>query len=140
MAHVYRYLLIAIMFIVPGCWSSVPSERVYGTYVASYPYGKETLILNADGSYEQRIVVHDLVPILRRGSWSFDPKCGNAWSINPLERTCVVLRDFLAVDNGIGQLKNNWEAEKPGIAYLGVEVIWFHIVIGSGSDYAHVKQ
>ena len=40
-----------------GRWGSVPQDQVYGRYVATYPFGTETLVLNRDGSYEQQFAI-----------------------------------------------------------------------------------
>ncbi len=53
MSFVWRNLVVVASLMLFGCWGSVPSEHVYGTYVASSSFGTEALVLNRDGSYEQ---------------------------------------------------------------------------------------
>ena len=50
-------LFISLLsFVMAGC--SVPLEKLYGTYVASYPFGTETITLHRDGSFIQHVVVN----------------------------------------------------------------------------------
>ena len=53
-----RFLLNAITVLMcTGCSTTVAADRVYGTYVASYPFGTDTITLNRDGTFEQRVMV-----------------------------------------------------------------------------------
>jgi hypothetical protein len=55
-----------------GCSTHVPIEEVYGSYVASFRYGTETLTLNRDGIFVQRVAVNREKPVATRGSWEFE--------------------------------------------------------------------
>ena len=53
---------------------TVPAEKVYGTYVASYPFGTETITLDRDGTFVQRVEIKQEDPVTVRGTWDFDAK------------------------------------------------------------------
>jgi hypothetical protein len=57
-----------------ACSLTVPADEVYGTYVASYPFGKETITLNRDGTFVQCVVSGQEQPVTVRGKYDFDPK------------------------------------------------------------------
>ena len=69
-----RYLIVTLtLLMLIGCSTTVSSEKVYGTYVASYPFGTATLALNRDGSFSQQVTIKGQAPATAKGSWSFDP-------------------------------------------------------------------
>ena len=112
-----------------SCSRSVPPETVPGTYVASYPFGTETLTLNSDGSFTHQIEIKGETPITTTGTWEFDSK-----------ESYVRLNDFLSVVDGFGHLKSDWRATKPAPAALPAGRLWFRITIDSGAEYPYVKQ
>jgi len=112
-----------------GCSKSVPYEKVPGTYVASYPFGTETLTLNSDGSFTQRVEIKGEPPLMGSGTWKFDSK-----------ESYVRLNDFLSVVDGFGHLKSDWRTTKPGLAALPVGRMWFKVNIDSGGQHPYIKQ
>ena len=113
-----------------GRWGSVPQDQVYGRYVATYPFGTETLVLNRDGSYEQQFAVEAQPQVTTHGTWGFDSK----------HQSRVTLREFVNVHAGFGKLNSNWRTEQSGIASLGIEIQWFKVIMGGGGDYPYIKQ
>ncbi len=73
-AAVRCLIFIAATVTLIGCAVSVPLKRVYGTYMASYPFGTETISLNEDGSFVQKVAMKDQAPVGLRGKWDFDSK------------------------------------------------------------------
>lgn len=112
-----------------GCAMSVPAEKVYGAYVAAYPYGTETIDLSADGTFVQRAKIGNETPLTVRGRWEFDPKDSR-----------VTLHGAIIVDDGFGHLRGDWKKESSGLVSLSVEMHWFRIVMGSGLPYPYLKQ
>ena len=109
---------------------TVPAEKVYGTYVASYPFGTETLTLNRDGTFVQQVHMKNEHPVTVRGSWSFDPK----------EKSRVDLYGLMFVVDGFSELRSDWRTVKPGLASFGVQRRWFKVMMGSAGRYPYVKQ
>src|SRR5947209_3522001 len=65
-------IVVSVMFV--GCSVTVPTEKVYGTYVRSYPFGTDTITLNSDGTFVQLVAIKQEQPVTVRGTWDFDPK------------------------------------------------------------------
>ena len=113
-----------------ACSATVPSEKVYGTYVASYPFGTETLTLNRDGTFVQQVHMKNEQPVTARGSWTFYPKA----------KSRVDLDGFMAVLDEFDHLRSDWQKVAPGFASMDVETRSFRIVIGSAGKFPYVKQ
>src|SRR6266404_1392125 len=73
-------LLSSLILVQNGC---VPIPRTYkkvellGTYEIKYPFGTDTLVLNADDTYEQRFVDKAGKVYTNRGKWDFEGGRGN---------------------------------------------------------------
>jgi hypothetical protein len=114
-----------------GCSASVPLQNVYGTYVATYPFGTDTITLNRDGTLVQNVVItDDPPPEIARGHWSFDSS-----------NSYVTFDVYLSVDNGFGKLNATWRTPHHGsAASLPIEKILFRTTMGSGAQYPYIKQ
>jgi hypothetical protein len=121
-------LLFAVCTVV-ACSKSVPPEKLPGTYVATYEFGTETLTLNPDGSFTQRVDINNESPLTVSGTWKFDSK-----------ESYVRLINFLSVVDGFGNLKKDWRATKPGMAALPAGRLWFRITLDSGAGHPYSKQ
>ena len=99
--------LLAIMLV--GCSMTVSSEKVPGTYLASYPFGSETLTFNRDGSFFQQVKINAQSTATARGSWVFDPK-----------QSRIDLDGSMVVVDGFGNLKSDWETAPRG----GCRLMW----------------
>jgi hypothetical protein len=122
-------VVIMISMMLAGCSMRVPAETVCGTYVASYPFGTETIILNPDGTFVQRVAIGQEQPLTVRGTWDFDPRRSRA--------------DFygsVVVADGFDQLRSDWKTVSPGVASLDVERHWFRVVMNSAARSPYLKQ
>jgi hypothetical protein len=72
-------VVIMISMMLAGCSMRVPAETVCGTYVTSYPFGTETIILNPDETFVQRVAIGQEQPSTVRGTWDFDPRRSRAF-------------------------------------------------------------
>jgi hypothetical protein len=125
-----RYLCALLFSLaMSGCSPKVSLEQVYGTYVASYPFGTDTLTLNRDGTFVQRIEITGEEPLTASGRWSFDS-----------EASYAQLQGFIMVDDGSGHLNHNWRTPKSDLVLLDVEMHWFRIVMESAAEHPYVKQ
>jgi hypothetical protein len=122
---------LAVALVIGGCSASVPVQNVHGTYVATYPFGTDTITLNSDGTLVQQVVIAgDPPPESARGHWSFDPSNGY-----------VTFDVYLQVDNGFGKLNGTWRTPHHGsAASLPVEKSLFGMTMGSGAQHPYVKQ
>jgi len=128
----YRLLMVlAILSACAGCSMNVPHEKVYGTYVASYPYGTETITLNRDGTLVQRVAINQESPVTIHGSWKFE---------FDTDESRVTIHGAKLVDDGFGHLKNDWQDAPIGLWSLDIEEVWFRVEMASGSAYPYVKQ
>lgn len=119
---------IILTITMAGCSTHVPIDGVEGTYVASYPFGTETLTLNHDGSLIQRVEIKGQPQITVKGSWSFDPQMGY-----------VTFHEYMQVADGFGKLRTNWR-DVPHEATEPVERIFLRIVINSGAQFPYIKR
>jgi hypothetical protein len=122
-------ILFLAMSAMIGCSKSVPAEKVPGTYVASYPFGRETLILDRGGTFTQRVELEGEAVVTVSGTWKFDQK-----------ESYLRLQGLLSVVDGFGHLNNGWRKSGSGTASLSVERLWFKINIGSGGQYPYIKR
>lgn len=122
-------VVVTLFSVLAGCAIHVPVEKVYGEYVASYPFGTETLKLNRDGTFVQSVVVNRGKPVAVRGTWEFD---------NSDSR--VTLYGAMNVATGFGNLRNDWQRTDLGLWSEDVELHWFRVVMGSGEPYPFFKQ
>jgi len=119
---------LALLMLV-ACAVAVPLEDVSGTYVAHYPFGKETLILNRDKTFLQRVAIGNERAVIVRGLWDFDARI-----------SYLKLDGSLDVADGFGRLRRDWMVVRPGYTSLPVEISWCKVIINSGAEYPYAKQ
>jgi hypothetical protein len=124
-----RSLTIVVSMLLVGCSMTVPAEKVYGTYVASYPFGTDTITLSRDGSFVQRVAIKQEQPMTVHGTWDFDRKESRA-----------NLYGALVVADGFDHLRKDWRTVTTGIVSLDVEKHWFRVMMASASTYPYIKQ
>jgi hypothetical protein len=122
-------ILFVILVLILGCSTSVRQDKIFGTYLASYPFGTERIVLNIDGTFIQRVVVNNEEPVVVTGHWKFNPS-----------QSRVNLYDSMVVVDGFGNLRADWRSPQIGVASMDVEMHWFKIVMGSASKYPYMKQ
>jgi len=86
-------VLTMVLLGVSGCGSKLDTSDVAGTYQAVFPYGVETLTLNADGSYVQRFTYKDGNELRNEGAWQF----------SSVKQNDIRLSNALIVDDGFGK-------------------------------------
>ena len=104
-------------------------ERLYGTYVASYPFGTDTLILERDGHFSQRIEITGQGTQTFNGSWQYSQKDSS-----------VEFHGLGCVADGFGHLKNDWRTDVMQNSFQAVERSWFKVIINSGARFPYIKQ
>lgn len=114
-------IVISVSVTLIGCSMTVPAEKVYGTYVASYPFGTETITLNRDGTFVQRVAIKQEQPVTVHRTWDFDPK-----------ESRVNLYGSMIVADRLDHLRKNWPTVTTGIVSLDVERHWFKSRDGLG--------
>ena len=62
-------VLVSLTVTLIGCAINVPLKKVYGTYKASYPFGTETITLNEDGSFIQKVALKNEALVTLQGKW-----------------------------------------------------------------------
>jgi hypothetical protein len=126
-AHLLLVFVASVMLV--GCSMTVPAEKVYGTYVASYPFGTETITLNRDETFSQRIAIQQEPPVTARGKWEFAPNESRANFYG-----AMILTD------GFDHVRPDWRTVTGGIVSLDVERHWFRVVMNSAATYPFIKQ
>ena len=110
---------------------NVPAEKVYGIYVASYPFGTETITLKRDGTFVQSIAIEQKETVTVRGTWELE---------TGTEETRVTFHGARVVDDNFDHPKKGWQTAPTGLWSLSVEMHWFCIVMASGFAHPYVKQ
>ena len=122
--------LLSICVLTIGCSGRLSRENLLGSYSASYPFGREDLTLNNDGTFLQKVMVDGQGPVVARGRWEFDPK-----------HSQVDFHGLMWVADGFGHLRDNWRTISPGLtASLPAEQIWLRITLNSGASYPYLKR
>jgi hypothetical protein len=128
--HALRYVLVYLLLLaLISCAKTVDRDKVYGTYTASFPLGTDTITLNQDGSFNQRVAIVNEQPVTVKGSWTFDS-----------DKSRVDLVGSLIILDGFDKLKSDWRSVSPGIVSLDVEQHWLKIHMRSASQYPYIKQ
>jgi hypothetical protein len=129
--HANARFLVVIGFslMVVGCSMTVRADKVYGTYVASYPFGTDTVTLNRDGTFVQCVAIRQEQPVTVHGTWDFDQT----------ESRANFYRALIVTD-GFDNLRRDWRIATTGIVSLDVERHWFRVVMASGTTHPYVKQ
>jgi len=122
------WLPMVVLAMLTGCAMRVPADRMYGTYVASYPFGTSTLALSRDGGFVQSATIGSERPVTVRGSWSFDPV-----------RSKLALHGAMNIVDGYGHLSGDWHATGDFPA-IPVEVLWLRINIETSEGYPYINQ
>jgi hypothetical protein len=121
--------VFATSLLIFGCSFKVPVDEVYGTYVATYPFGTDTLTLDRNGSFSQRAEIRNEEARTVVGQWTFNPSLSNA-----------TFHGLLIVDDGNGNLSNNWRIPSPTLVNLDVEKHWLKIVMESAAAHPYEKK
>ena len=118
--------------ILSGCAfsRSVPENEWPGTYVASYSFGTDTLVINADHSFTQTVIVGK-ERVQHTGKWRAED-----WRPRIVR---IRFDGLLSPDDGLGNLNPDWRRSL-GPAVVGVERIWWHVEISSGATNPYMKQ
>jgi hypothetical protein len=107
----------------------VSSDAVYGTYVATYPFGSDTLTLGRDGHFNQLIAVTGQGRQAFSGTWQYSQREGY-----------IQFHHLGCVADGFGKLKGDWRTDVMEMSYQSVERSWFKLSINSGARFPYIKQ
>jgi hypothetical protein len=121
----YLLLILNLMSLL-ACSTHVSSERVSGTYLATYPFGKAVLVLQTGGKFVQTVEVNGESAIAR-GSWSFDS-----------QNSKITLLGIMPIVDGFGHLERNWR-NTDDLNEQPVERLWLKIEIETNESYGYVK-
>ena len=126
---VVSFLVSLLAMTLAACSRRASSNAVYGTYVASYPFGTETITLKPDRAFRQRVEIENQKPASVEGTWQFDPK-----------ESRITLTGSMVVVDGFGRLRNDWRAVDPGVVSMDVEKHWSRILMATAAKFPYVKQ
>lgn len=122
-----------VCMFLAGCSQSskMSSSDFPGTYIAKFSHGYETLVLNSDGSYEQRYSSYASTAVLTNGG---------KWEFHATTNPFVVLKDVMLFDNWSDQIKT-----PPIKSNLGLNIlIWrggqIELVISEDEGLGYRKQ
>lgn len=126
-----RNCLVLIVFAlsIVGCARNVALNDVYGAYVASYPFGTETLTLQRNGNFLQTVTIGNEPAVSAKGTWSFDESDSR-----------ITLTDSMIVVDGFDKLRSDWRSVTPGVVSMDVERHWSKVLIASAAKYPYVKH
>jgi hypothetical protein len=120
-------VLITSVVVLAACSTHVSSDRVRGSYVASYPFGTAKLTLESNGTFVQTVTIDGQAPATAKGSWNFDAT-----------DSTISLHGAMLVVDGFGHLKTHWR-EVEDLPEVPVELLWLRTEIESSESYPYVK-
>jgi hypothetical protein len=122
------YLLLILNLIsLLACSTHVSSEKVSGTYVATFPFGKAVLVLQTGGTFVQTVEVNGESAVAR-GLWNFDS-----------QNSKITLLGIMPIVDGFGHLEKNWR-NAGDLNEQPVERLWLKIEIETNESYGYVRQ
>jgi alpha-D-ribose 1-methylphosphonate 5-triphosphate synthase subunit PhnL len=103
-----------LVFILCGCGKSLTMADLYGNYTANYPVATENLTLISNGKFVQKVTIKATGKVsVAQGTWKYDSRYGNK---------VVCDENFLAVVDGFGALRKNYETER-GLGLLPIKTV-----------------
>jgi len=120
-------LLLFLTVTIAGCSRGVKRDDVYGTYLASYPFGTEIITLKRDGSFVQRVTIENQPSATVQGTWQFDQK-----------ESRLTLSGSMV--DGFDRLRNDRRVVDPGVVSVNVGRHWSKVLMASAAKYPYVKQ
>ena len=117
--------------LVCSCARGFSVSDLYGTYVASYSFGTDKIVLKNDGTYMQEVTIKkEQIPYTTTGKWEYD-KASNH----------VIIENCYIVSNGLGQLSKNYKALSQGPSIFPVErdMLSRRIRLGPGEGNPYKK-
>lgn len=102
------------------------AENVVGTYVASWPFGTDTITLNIDGTFVQQVEVNN------------EPRRGTIKGSWTLTDRYVRLDTYLAIADGFGKFNSKWR--DPSKATLPIDTLFFITLMNSGAVHPYVRN
>lgn len=124
-----RSLILLFAVALAGCSLKIPRDEVYGVYVARYPFGTDSITLNADGTFVQQAHISNSPPVVVHGKWSYG-----------LKDSRVNLYGLMVITDGFGRLRPGWRSIAAGLVSFDIEKHWFRIEMASASQYPYIKQ
>jgi len=127
--------LVAFAFIAGCSWGSVDPSAVVGRYEIVHAFGRERLLIKADGSYEQAFGEGNAEPaVIDRGSWKLN-KPKRFWDSTEIELDDLVeVHDPFGNRGSMKRMKGRWMFPVRRTSRGGIE-----IVINVDTDAAFVK-
>jgi hypothetical protein len=88
---IFGALLCCVLTV--GCgFRALTEQDIVGTYEASADWGRSTLVLHPDHSFDQTVVRNDHTQASTKGTWKLDP-----WAGKTASHGILVLKPFLDV-------------------------------------------
>ena len=132
---VYVAACLAFVLGLGGCSKAVSIEDLYGVYVASYPFGSDTITLKRDGQFIQSVQMkNETRPVTAEGRWTFN---SDSYSSSYV----TFYAGYLRVDDGFGRLNPNWRNPPNNtLAVPPVHKGLSNILINPEAKFPYVKQ
>lgn len=122
-------MLCYILFFV----ACKPSSQLdlCGNYIADYNIALETLILNQDGTYIQKVTLK---------SKSKQDIATGTWSYNPSTGYITFNENFMTLLDGYGKFKPDYQHPRPGLVIIPADKYFCFIIIGVSEGILYKKK
>jgi len=127
-----RVIILTVLTFCVGtllACTHVNPDLIYGTYVATYPFGHDTLTLERGGHFNQKIEGDGQGAQAFSGTWQYSQRDGS-----------IEFHHLGCIADGFGKLKDDWRTDVMDSSYQPVERLWFRLTINSGARFPYVKQ
>jgi hypothetical protein len=94
-------ITLATLALLTACSASVQESELYGSYVATFKNGSETVTLQNDGTFRQEVRPDASEAVVNSGTWMHDRSHNE-----------VVLRNCLGVTDGFGRIVQNLATQR----------------------------
>jgi hypothetical protein len=95
------FLLVALLILHSGCvpipWR-YSKEQLVGTYEIEYRFGRDTLLLHDDNTYEQRFTTKDGRVSSNRGKWTLEHRWHNQVRLENAVLVCSPFGEFSSTE------------------------------------------
>lgn len=144
---VYLVFIATMLPFLTGCDRKINLGDIPGTYIANHGLGEDTLIISADGTYQQFYVGKDGKRFENKNSWEVEPS--DKTYVRNKEGVAITFNKFISAVTRFESMapeyakKYSYKSSPPGYWFVEVERTLrgtFKLCFDPDLDYCYIKQ